>query len=150
MKVSTKLKIFAILINIFGAIVIGLAFVFTEEFAGINEPNFMLIGFGWMIEILSVPVWVSALSPHFTKMRAKLHSETMDYAGEEVSDALNKTAEVGAPATKKIVKTVVEGVRENQNNNDLKNELLKIQSLYDEGVITKEEYEQMRKKILKL
>ena len=149
MKVSTKLKILAILINVFGAIVIGLAFVFPEEFAGSTEPNFAFIGFGAMIEFASIGVWGMAFKPYFTKMKAKLHSETMDYAGEEVGDAINKTVDVGAPATKKIVKTVVSSAKEVLTD-DVKEELIRAQKLYNEGIITKDEYEQLRKKILNL
>ena len=164
MKVTSKLKIVAACMTIVGGLLIILAIAFPNEeclncgkgWEGhqavfgesvVTTPNFLFLIPGVMLAFFSLPVWVIALRPALTKMGAKIQSETMDHAGEDISEALDKTIDVGAPAAKKVVKTVVGTVKE-AINGDVKEELLKAKNLYEEGMITKEEYEQLRKKIL--
>ena len=166
MKVTSKLKIVALIMSIVGVMLIILGIAFPHEeclncgsgWEGhqaafgdhiVETPNFLLLVPGIFITFFSLPVWAIALRPALTKVGAQIQSETMDYAGEDVKEAIDKTVDVAAPGAKKIVKTVVGSVKE-AINGDVKEELLKAQQLYDDGLITEEEYQQLRKKILDL
>ena len=52
------------------------------------------------------------LIPVLAKLTAKLHSETMDYAGKDISEASVKTVEVATPAIKKTGEAVAPVVAE--------------------------------------
>ena len=148
MKVTSKLKIAALIMSIVGIvlIILGIAFpheeclncgsgweghqsVFGEHI--VETPNFLLLMPGIFITFFSIPLWVIALRPALTKVGAQIQSETMDYAGEDVKEAIDKTVDVAAPGAKKIVKTVVGSVKE-AINGDVEEELLKAQKLHEE------------------
>ena len=50
------------------------------------------------------------LMPYIVKLMAKLHSETMDYAGKEISEASVKAVEVATPAIRKTGEAVAPAV----------------------------------------
>ena len=160
MKASSKLKIVATILTIIGValIVIGISNPIClncssgweshkEAFGESTAPNFALIMPGILAIFISIPVWVTALKPQITKMGAELHNETMDVAGEEIKEAVDKTIDVAEPGVKRVVKSVAGTLKEGVKGN-IEEELAKAQKLYDDGLISEEEYEALRKKIL--
>jgi uncharacterized membrane protein len=67
----------------------------------------------------------------------------MDYAGSDVSTAATKTVGALSPAIKKVAEDI-------GFSKDPEVALEKAKKMFDEGDITKEEYEALRKKILGL
>lgn len=77
--------------------------------------------------------------PEVTKVASQINSEVIDHAGEEIKTSTTKTARVIAPA----IKTGVDEIKK-----DKEQSLKEAKDLYENNLITKEEYNMMRKKIL--
>lgn len=116
-----------------------------ETFGERYNPNFIFLFLGIILSFASITLLFIGFGPSITKTSAKLHSETMDYAGKDISDALDKTVDVAAPAIEKTVKTIKKGF-----SNDTKTKLDEAKVLYENGDISKDEYEALRKKILNI
>lgn len=115
------------------------------------KPNFGLFVPGMFLGFFSFPVILSGFGPQLTKFHAKVQQETLDYAGQDIKDVTAKSAETIIPAITPSIKTAVSEIKSglNETNNKTRKELLlEAKHLLDEGLITKEEYENMRKDIL--
>ena len=95
--------------------------------------------------VISIGLLATGFKPSIAKVSAKLHSETMDHAGEDIGEAIDKTIDVAGPALKKTVKTIKSGFVD-----DTKTKLDEAKALYENGDISEDEYEALRKKILNI
>lgn len=159
MKISNKFKVFGIVGLVVGVFLVVSAFTIFKtclncdsgweghrEFFGESySPNLFILFVGSAISIFSISLLFVGFRPAIAKVGAKLHSETIDYAGGEIGNALDKTVDVVAPAVEKTVKTIKKGF-----SDDIKVKLDEAKSLYEHGDISKEEYEALRKKILNI
>ncbi len=155
MKNSQKLKIwgffqlaFAILLIVLGSTVYRDKS--WDHFAW--KPNFLLFVPGMFLAVLSLPIIISAFHPQIAKFNAKLQSEVIDYAGEDMKEAISKSAgKVVIPAVTPSIKEAIseiKGERVNTSIDSKKLELKEAKKLYDDCLISQEEYQQMRKNIL--
>ncbi len=154
MKTSTKLKIWglaqlsiAILLMVLGGV------VFRDRSWGdmFWEPNLALFVPGMFLSVLSLPIIFIGFSAQITKIGAKLQSETMDHAGEDIKDAVSKTANTVIPAVTPAIKEAVSEIKGNHDkleNTSKKSQLLEAKKLLDEHLISEDEYQQMRQNIL--
>lgn len=170
MKTSSKLKIVAAILTVLGIglIIFGILTtkeisectncgqgweghreVFGESYFTRTEVNIAPIVVGGVLTFVSIPLWFIGFGPQMTKMGARLQSETMDVAGEDIQEAASKTIDVAEPHVKRMTKTTAGAIKEGLKG-DPREELEKAQNLYDEGLINEEEYEALRKKILGL
>lgn len=107
MKTSTKLKILGCCMVAIGATLIVLSctvlayYPFGDPFFG-KTPQFGALVPGVFLCFFSIPIFITGFRPALMKMGAKLHSETMDHAGNEISKAGVKTVEVAAPVIDKM------------------------------------------------
>ena len=142
MKTSTKFKIFGFtLMGIAIFLIISSFTVFKLE----NFPNPACLIPGAFLVVISIMILVVGFMPQINKTFAKLDSETMDYAGKDIAEALDKSVDVVSPSIEKTVKAVKKGF-----SSDIKNKLDEAKVLYDNGDISEEEYEAMRKNILNI
>lgn len=108
MKTSTKLLIAGFTVLAVGAILIilGSTVLRDKEWSLGWKPNLGLFVPGMFIAFFSLPLLFTGFSPRITKISSKLHSETMDYAGKDITEASMKTVDVTAPAVDKTIKIV--------------------------------------------
>ncbi|MFA6739467.1 MAG: SHOCT domain-containing protein [Bacilli bacterium] len=114
-------------------------------------PNFALFVPGLFLFVLSLPILAMGFSPQLTRFQSKLHSETMDYAKEDLQSAIHKTADVIVPAVTPSIQTIASVLAESTSptpKTDRASQLREAQKLYDDHLISLEEYTQMRKDIL--
>ncbi len=105
MKTSTKFKIAGFCTLAVGATLVILAFTVFGENTGIGTtPNFSFMVPGWFLFGLSVLLLFLGFKPNITKIQAKLHSDSMEHAGDEITKAGMKTVDVVVPVGKKAVK----------------------------------------------
>lgn len=119
MKTSKKLKKIGLT-----CLIIGIAILITGIVISATDdellPIMWLIVPGAFIIFISFPILIAGFSPQISNLGAKLHSETMDYAGKEISEAgvktvevmepiINKVADVSSPAINKVVEVAKEG-----------------------------------------
>ena len=139
MKTSLKLRLIALIPLLIGVamIVIGVsAFeVGSGGFVG-------LISAGIMVSFIALPLFIVSLIPTIAKTSADLNSESLELAGEKISENLEKGADVINPAISKVTKTIKGAV------NDKEAELRNAKKLFDEGLIDEEEYQKVKNKIL--
>ena len=139
MKTSLKLRLIALIPLLIGVamIVIGVsAFeVGSGGFVG-------LISAGVMVSFIALPLFIVSLMPTIAKTSADLNSESLELAGEKISENLEKGADVINPAISKVTKTIKGAV------NDKEAELRNAKKLFDEGLIDEEEYQKVKNKIL--
>ena len=168
MKTSTKFKFAGIITLIVGIVIVILSLTsfktcvncgkgwesHQEAFGKSYAPNMILLPIGIIISMASISLLFMGFKPQMVKTAAKLSNETLDYAGKDVSDALEKTVDVAAPAigkTADVVGTAIGKVASNaKGETSYKNKLDEVKALYENGDITQEEYEAMRKKILNI
>lgn len=174
MKKSKQLRIVAACMTIVGVILLILAFTILKTcdncgqgweghraaFGESYSPNFFLLVLGGALTMFSLALWFMSFSPQITKMSVQLHSETLDVAGKDIQEMASKSidlaepimakgVDVTEPYVKRVTKTKAAAVKE-AFDGDVKEELKKLQDLYNEGLITSEEYEELRKKKLGL
>ena len=104
----------------------------NDKTATLNEqpvmPGMPIIAFlGGFIAFLGLPCLFIGIRPFIMKMGAKMHSETMDYAGKDISEAATKTIDVAKPVIEKgaevitpvvgnLAGTIAESISEGINN----------------------------------
>jgi len=154
MKNSTKLKIWgfcqlglAILLLFLGGV------VFRDRswdyFAW--KPNFLLFGAGLFIGLISLPIITAGFNPQLAKFGSKLKSETIDYAGEDMKEAISKSADTVIPAITPSIKTAVSELKTDKKSsqyNSKADQLTEAKKLFDNNLISEDEYRAMRKNIL--
>ncbi len=154
MKVTTKLKIWgfsqmaiAILLIILGST------VFRDRSWDYFtwKPNLALFVPGTFLAVLSLPVILSGFNPQIAKFGAKIHSEVIEYAGDDMKQAISKSANTVIPAVTPSIKQAISEVKSGkskEDNDSIKKQLIEAKKLLDDQLISDAEYNQMRKKIL--
>ena len=166
MKVSSKFKVIGIIVLITGIVLTILSFTafktcvnckpgwegHRDAFGERYTPNMFLIFFGSTSIMIGISLLFMGLRPQMMKTAAKLNNETLDYAGKEVSETLEKTVDVAAPAIEKTADVVGPAIGKVVSNvkgkSGKKSQLDEAKALYENGDISEEEYEAMRKNIL--
>lgn len=141
MKKTKKLKIWGFIQLAIGLIIliVGLS---MDPFSG----GFFIIFLGGALTIFSIPILTIGFSPEIAKFNSKIKSETMDHAGEDIKEATSKTASVIIPGVTPSIKEAYGEIKGKPKS--IEDELSEAESLLNKGVITKDEYEQMRKNII--
>ncbi|PKK87122.1 MAG: hypothetical protein CVV63_02130 [Tenericutes bacterium HGW-Tenericutes-8] len=153
MKASTKMKVWGLSQLVFAVclIILGSTVFRDKSWDDIGwKPNFALFAPGLFLAVLSLPVILSGFNPQIAKLSAELQSEVIDYAGEDMKQAISKSANTVIPAvTPSIKQAVLEIKNEKDNNNDsMEEQLIEAKKLLDDHLINEDEYRQMRKNIL--
>lgn len=143
-KKATKLKIIGFLILGVGAILIISGIVVgRDDFFGMPEMSFLVPGI--FIAFISLFILLSGFSPEIAKFSSELDKEIHAHAGQEIYEATKKRADTVVPAITPAIKEAVKEIKDKKTLEELLNEA---KILFDKGVVTKDEYEQMRKNIL--
>jgi hypothetical protein len=154
MKNSTKLKIwgFSQLVLAIILIILG-AIVFRDRswdsFAW--KPNFIFFVPGMFLLVLTVPILISGFGPQITKFGSKLQSETIDYAGQDMKEAISKSADTVVTGVTPSLKSAFSemGFNTKTSHQQSKEEqLIEAKKLLNQALINEVEYQQMRKNIL--
>lgn len=154
MKNSVKLKIWGICQLLFGVVLMVLGgTVFRDRswdgFAW--KPNFALFVPGMFLAFLSITIILKGFAPQIAKFGSQLHSETMDYAGKDIKQAISKSADTIVPAVTPSIKTAFSELNISQKNIEMpskKEQLMEAKKLFDDHLINENEYKSMREKIL--
>lgn len=115
------------------------------------KPNIALFVPGLFLLVLSFPILVMGYAPQWVRFQSKLHSETMDYAKDELQTAIHKSADVIVPAVTPSIQTIASAIAEAKATapkNDRAAQLREAKKLYEEQLISREEYTNMRNDIL--
>ena len=100
-KISPKLSTIFLIVGIIGTIVSEVLF-----FMG----NFLISMISTIIMVPSFVLLFLGAYPKLAKITAKIYTETMDYAGKNISEASVKTVEVATPAIRKTGEAVAPAV----------------------------------------
>jgi hypothetical protein len=103
------------------------------------------------LAILSLPILISGFNPQIVKIGAKLQSEVIDYAGEDMKQAISKSAHTVIPAVTPSIKQAISDIKnENAKDEDdsIEEQLIEAKKLFDDHLISEDEYKQMRRSIL--
>ena len=156
MKNSTKLKIW-------GFCQLGLAIILLilggtvfrdkswDNFAW--KPNFVLFVPGLFLALFSLPIILMGFNPQIAKFGSKLQSETIDYAGKDMKEAISKSADTVIPAITPSIKAAVSEINSDKKTleeNSKESQLIEAKKLFDDHLISEEEYRAMRKSILEI
>lgn len=150
MKTTKKIKIWGVIQLIIGPILVLLGTtVFNDGFM----PYFPLFVPGILLSFSAFMIIIFGFTPEITKFMSKVQTETIEHSGQEMGEAYSKMSETVVPAVtpsiKKAVSEINGGIKK-ENHNDLEAQLTEIKKLKDKGIITTEEYTEMRKNILGL
>ncbi len=154
MKATMKLKIWgftqlaiAVLLIILGSTVFR-----DRSWDGFAwKPNFALFVPGMFLAVLSLPIIVSGFNPQIVKFGSKLQSEVIDYAGEDMRQAISKSAHTVIPAVTPSIKQALSEIKNEKTKDEddsIEEELIEAKKLLDDHLISEDEYKQMRKSIL--
>ena len=160
MKTSSKFKVAGTILLIIGVILVILSSTVAktctncgrgwedhrDAFGESYSPNLGLGFFGGVAIMGGIALLVNGFRPQIAKTNAKLNNETLDEAGKDISEVMNKTVDVVDPAIGKAVTNIQGHIK----GLDKKSRLDEAKALYENGDITKEEYEAMRKDILNI
>lgn len=154
LKNSTKLKIwgFCQLALAIILLILGSTIFRDKSWDGFAwKPNFALFVPGIFLTILSIPVIVSGYNPQIAKFGSKLQSETIDYAGKDIQEAISKSADTVIPAITPSIKAAVSEIKSDKNTlekNTKEEQLIEAKKLFDNQLISEDEYRRMRISIL--
>jgi hypothetical protein len=153
MKNTTKLKIWGLCQLVLAIILVLLGGTVMRDTSWTLEwkPNYGLFVPGMFLGMLSLPIIFIGFSPEITKFSSKLHSETIDYAQDEMKEAISKSADTVIPTITPSIKNAVNeinGDKRKVNNMTKEEQLMEAKKLFDTHLIEEEEYKSMRKKIL--
>lgn len=147
MKKTTLLKIIGFILLFIVILFIFLGLNLTgqrDAFGNLDiKPGFFLAAI-----ILLFPTSIllfSGFAPQIAKLSSQVRSETIDHAGEDIKEATSKTSKTIIPA---ITPAIKESIHEIKKDKELR--LNEAKELLNKNLITKEEYEMMRKNILGL
>ena len=72
-----------------------------------DMPGFPFLAIaGMFVAFFGLPCLFIGLRPYIMKMGAKMHTETLDYAGKDISEAGVKTIDVAKPVIEKGAETI--------------------------------------------
>jgi hypothetical protein len=146
MKSTQKFKNAGFIVLSFAIVSVILAFtVFSEKDWYGKRPDFVFLGIGMFSFVLSLPLLFTGFSPQIAKVTSKIQSETIDYAKEDIEEAVSKRANTIIPA---VTPSLKHAYKEIKDEKSIEDKLEMAQSLLDRKLITEEEYKQMRKNIL--
>jgi len=154
MKVTTKFKIwgFSQLAIAMLLIILGSTVFRDRSWDHFSwKPNLALFVPGMFLAILSLPILISGFNPQIVKIGAKLQSEVIDYAGEDMKQAISKSAHTVIPAVTPSIKQAISDIKnENAKDEDdsIEEQLIEAKKLFDDHLINEDEYKQMRRSIL--
>lgn len=143
MKKTKKLKIWGLIQLVIAIILILLG---IKSFN--NGKGFGMLPIGMVLGVLSLPIISFGFSPELTKLSSEVTKETLEHAGKDLGDVMFKTSHIATPAIKNISGAVAEGFKEAKSTKSKEELLFEAKELFAKEIITKEEYEEMRKKIL--
>lgn len=145
MKKTTIFKIigFILLVVVIVLIVLGLNLSGPRTHFGSLDlkPGYIFAAFIVGFPTLVLLMW--GFAPQMTKLGSQMQSEVIEHAKEDIKEATSKTADVIIPSVAPAIKKGVEIVKK-----DKEAELNEAKELLNKNLITKEEYEKMRKNIL--
>jgi len=101
MKTTTKLKIAGFTLTILGVSLLLTSFIDFIISVSSIPTLFGLIFIGMPFLAIGISLLIKGFQPEITKIRAKVHSETMDYAGKNLGEAGIKTVEIASPIVNK-------------------------------------------------
>ncbi|HHT98799.1 MAG TPA: hypothetical protein GXZ79_01800 [Acholeplasma sp.] len=147
MKSTQKFKNAGFIVLSFALVSVILAFtVFSKKrLVRKKRPDFVFLGIGMFSFVLSLPLLVTGFSPQIAKVTSKIQSETIDYAKEDIEEAVSKRANTIIPA---VTPSLKHAYKEIKDEKSIEDKLEIAQSLLDRKLITEEEYKQMGKNIL--
>ena len=152
MKNSTKLKIWGFTQLVVGVILIILSGTVFKEDDGFSDffwkPNFFLFSLGSMFSVFSLLIIAAGFNPQLAKFNAKLQSEVIDHAGEEIKEVMSKSANTVIPAITPSLKEAVSVIGSNESKLSKSDQLIEAKKLLDEQLISDDEYQKMRSSIL--
>lgn len=129
-----------------GLIVVILAFIFKIDMDGpFTMPNPGILTLGGFLTSTAVIILIIGFIPEIVKLFSNIKSEIIDHAGKDISEATKKGAETVVPAVTPELKRAYKTIKDEKT---IEEKLSEAQRLLDNKIITKEEYDQMRKRIL--
>lgn len=156
MKNSKKLKIWGFTqITIALILIILGSTVFRDKSWDhfVWKPNFVLFVPGLFLAVLSLPIIITGFNPQIAKFGSKLQSEVIDYAGEDIKEAIYKSADTVIPAITPSIKAAVSELNSDKKVLEKKSkavQLIEAKKLLDDHLISEDEYKLMRKSILEI
>ena len=151
MKNSKKLKKWGFILLTIALILIVLGITVTRNNTWGPFGGFALLVPGSFLAVISLPIIFTGFNPQIAKFKSKLHSETMDYAGKDIKEAINKSADTVIPAITPSIKAAVSEINDDKKvlDKDSKSaQLIEAKNLLDNHLISEDEYKLMRKSIL--
>lgn len=146
MKNTTKVKIWGFTQLVIGAVLIVLAwFVYNKEDMFGNSPNVAMFVIGILLAFWAFIIIIAGFDPQFAKFSAKMRSETLDYAKDEIKEATSKQAETVVPA---VTPTIKRAYKEIKDEKSVEDKLKEAKRLFDNEIITAEEYKEIRRRVL--
>ena len=154
MKNSTKLKIWGFCQLALAIILIILGSTVFRDKSWDNfawKPNFALFVPGLFLAFFSLPIILVGFNPQIAKFGSKLQSEVIDYAGKDMKEAISKSSNTVIPAITPSIKAAVSEFKSDKKTleKDSKElQLIEAKKLFDDHLISEDEYRAMRKSIL--
>ncbi|VEU82829.1 hypothetical protein [Acholeplasma hippikon] len=145
MKTTTKLKIWGFIQLILGMMLIVSAnTVFAEEdiFGKHVRPEVIVPGI--LLVFISIIIIFAGFAPELTSMSAKVQSESVQYAKDELEESISATSTVVAEGIKPAVKETIIELRQE----DVESQLINAKSLFEQKLISESEYQELKKRIL--
>lgn len=149
MKTTAKLKLWGVTLAILGVTLIVLSTtIYSDSFGPFsNQPNKRLLIPGVLCVFFSFPLLVMGFSPQLTRLSAKVQTETVDHAKDDLNESVSKTTDVMMKAVTPSIKTAINELG-TTNQISLEEQLKEAKRLFDQALITNEEYQALRNKIL--
>lgn len=151
MKNSKKLKKLGFTLITIALILIVIGITTIRNNTSGPFDGFVFLVPGSFLAVLSLPIIFTGFNPQIAKFKSKLHSETMDYAGEDIKEAINKSADTVIPAITPSIKAAVSEINCDKKvivKDSKSAQLIEAKNLLDNHLISEDEYKLMRKNIL--
>lgn len=148
MKSTTKLKIVGLTTLVIALLLVVLSFTIFRDKSWDHftvKPNFVLLILGVFLGMVALMITLLGFSPEIAKFSSKIGAETIAHAQKEMETVVSKKAEVVIPNVTPELKRSLEELKK-----DYQSQLIEIDDLLKKGLITAEEYQEMRKTILGL
>ena len=111
-KMFLYLKIFGF-IALFGGIVsLILAFILTQDFGGMIEPNFALLAIGGFAIVGGIAMLGFGFSPNVAKAKVKATRYVQQETKSDLKTMADTTADVTHEAVKNTVSAIKEGIKD--------------------------------------
>lgn len=144
MKKTQKLKIWGLIQLIVGILLVILGFTTGRGSFSINMPLLMI---GAFVTMTSFWLLMIGFAPQIAKFSSNVQSEVMDHAKDDIEKVYDQKTDIIKPAVRKMSEVVGDGLKSGMKSS-YEEQLIEAQNLLDNKIITQEEFEQMRKRIL--